>query len=159
MSYPPHMSMMPPMAFFPPGAPMMIPPNVSNFYCSLGKINCWFLIQMATPPPGIPTATNGTHKLGENDKVCLLVFDCLNTCWFLFLQKNRLQAPTTVFVGSISDRAPDTMIKRMLHVSNTDYKTYRERKEIHLYLVSRGFDILCHIFLTKSNCQVRNFRV
>jgi hypothetical protein len=40
---------------------------------------------MATPPPGIPTATNGTHKLGENDKVCLLVFDCLNKCWFLFL--------------------------------------------------------------------------
>ncbi|CAF1128423.1 unnamed protein product [Adineta steineri] len=79
MSYPPHMPMMPPMPFFPPGAPMMIPPN------------------MATPPPGIPTATNGTHKPGETDK------------------KNRLQTATTVFVGSISDRAPDTMIKRMLH--------------------------------------------
>ncbi|CAF1260947.1 unnamed protein product [Adineta steineri] len=79
MSYPPHMPMMPPMPFFPPGAPMMIPPN------------------MSTPPPGIPTATNGTHKPGETDK------------------KNRLQTATTVFVGSISDRAPDTMIKRMLH--------------------------------------------
>ncbi|CAF5138337.1 unnamed protein product, partial [Rotaria sp. Silwood1] len=39
---------------------------------------------------------NGTPKTGENEK------------------KNRLQATTTVFVGSISDRAPDIMIKRML---------------------------------------------
>ncbi|CAF0898988.1 unnamed protein product [Rotaria sp. Silwood1] len=78
MSFPPHMPMMTPMPFFPPVAPMMIPPN------------------MATPPPGIPPSTNGTPKTGENEK------------------KNRLQATTTVFVGSISDRAPDIMIKRML---------------------------------------------
>lgn len=37
-------------------------------------------------------------------------FDCCS------LQKKGLQAATTVFVGSISDRAPDTMIKRMLNV-------------------------------------------
>jgi len=83
MSYPPHMPMMAPMPFFPPVAPMMIPPN------------------MTTPPPGIPTSTNGTHRTGENEK------------------KNRLQVPTTVFVGSITDRAPDIMIKRMLqHCGN-----------------------------------------
>jgi hypothetical protein len=76
MSFPPHMPMIPPMPFFPPGAPMMIPPNLS------------------TPPPGM----NGAHKPAETEK------------------KNRLQTATTVFVGSISDRAPDTMIKRMLHV-------------------------------------------
>jgi hypothetical protein len=29
MSFPPHMPMMPPMPFFPPGGSMMIPPNVS----------------------------------------------------------------------------------------------------------------------------------
>jgi hypothetical protein len=29
MSFPPHMPIIPPMPFFPPGAPMMIPPNVS----------------------------------------------------------------------------------------------------------------------------------
>jgi hypothetical protein len=29
MSFPPHMPMIPPMPFFPPGAPMMMPPNVS----------------------------------------------------------------------------------------------------------------------------------
>jgi RNA-binding protein 25 len=75
MSFPPHMPMIPPMPFFPPGAPMMIPPNLS------------------TPPPGM----NGAHKPAETEK------------------KNRLQTATTVFVGSISDRAPDTMIKRMLH--------------------------------------------
>jgi hypothetical protein len=40
------MPMIPPMPFFPPGGPMIIP-----------------------PPPGIPTATNGTHKSGENEKV------------------------------------------------------------------------------------------
>ncbi|CAF4907385.1 unnamed protein product, partial [Rotaria socialis] len=51
---------------------------------------------MATPPPGIPTAPNGTLKSGDNDK------------------KNRLQPTTTVFVGSISDRAPEVMMKRML---------------------------------------------
>ncbi|CAF0985810.1 unnamed protein product [Rotaria sp. Silwood1] len=78
MSFPPHMPIIPPMPFFPPGAPMMIPPN------------------MATPPPGIPAATNGTHKSAENEK------------------KNRPQTLTTVFVGSISERAPDAMIKRML---------------------------------------------
>ncbi|CAF2674078.1 unnamed protein product [Rotaria sp. Silwood2] len=78
MSFPPHIPMMTPMPFFPPVTPMMIPPN------------------MTTPPPGIPTSTNGTHKTGENEK------------------KNRVQAPTTVFVGSISERAPDVMIKRML---------------------------------------------
>ena len=55
---------------------------------------------MTTPPPGIPTSTNGTHRTGENEK------------------KNRLQVPTTVFVGSITDRAPDIMIKRMLQVSD-----------------------------------------
>ncbi|CAM2717450.1 unnamed protein product [Rotaria socialis] len=54
---------------------------------------------MATPPPAIPTTTttNGSVKTAENDK------------------KNRSQTLTTVFVGSISDRAPDAMIKRMLH--------------------------------------------
>ncbi|CAF1064429.1 unnamed protein product [Adineta ricciae] len=77
MSFPPHMPIIPPMPFLPPGAPMMMPPN------------------MAIPPPGIPT--NGAHKTAEGEK------------------KNRLQAATTVFVGSISDRAPDAMIKRMLH--------------------------------------------
>jgi RNA-binding protein 25 len=50
---------------------------------------------MATPPP--PPPINGALKPAETDK------------------KNRLQTPTTVFVGSISDRAPDAMIKRMLH--------------------------------------------
>ncbi|CAF2819489.1 unnamed protein product [Rotaria sp. Silwood2] len=83
MSFPPHMPMIPPMPFFPPSAPMMIPPN------------------MATPPPGMPTATNGTHKPTENEK------------------KNRPQTLTTVFVGSISERAPDAMIKRMLHNCGT----------------------------------------
>ncbi|CAF0896551.1 unnamed protein product [Adineta steineri] len=78
MSFPPHMPMMNPMSFFPTMPPMMMPPN------------------MATPPPGMPTSTNGSLKTGETDK------------------KNRLQVPTTVFVGSISDRAPDVMIKRML---------------------------------------------
>ncbi|UJR20833.1 hypothetical protein I4U23_023944 [Adineta vaga] len=79
MSFPPHMPMMPPMPFFPTGAPMMMPPN------------------MSTPPPGIPAGTNGAHKPAENEK------------------KKSLQVATTVFVGSISDRAPDAMIKRMLH--------------------------------------------
>ncbi|CAF0855959.1 unnamed protein product [Rotaria sordida] len=83
MSFPPHMPIIPPMPFFPPGAPMMIPPN------------------MATPPPGIPTGTNGTHKPAENEK------------------KNRPPTLTTVFVGSISERAPDAMIKRMLHNCGT----------------------------------------
>lgn len=75
MSFPPHMPIIPPMPFFPPGAPMMMPPNIS------------------TPLPPV----NGAVKPPETDK------------------KNRLQTATTVFVGSISDRAPDTMIKRMLH--------------------------------------------
>ncbi|CAF3189269.1 unnamed protein product [Rotaria socialis] len=78
MSFPPHMPMMTPIPFFPPVTSMMMPPN------------------MATPPPGIPTAPNGTLKSGDNDK------------------KNRLQPTTTVFVGSISDRAPEVMMKRML---------------------------------------------
>ncbi|CAF1117389.1 unnamed protein product [Adineta ricciae] len=77
MSFPPHMPIIPPIPFLPPGAPMMMPPN------------------MAIPPPGIPT--NGAHKTADGEK------------------KSRLQAATTVFVGSISDRAPDAMIKRMLH--------------------------------------------
>ena len=73
MSFPPpHMPIIPPMPFLPPGAPMMMP----------------------IPPPA-----NGTHRPGENEK------------------KNKFQVPTTVFVGSISDRAPDVMIKRMLQVN------------------------------------------
>jgi len=66
---PPHVPIIPPMPFLPPGAPMMMP---------------------IVPP------ANGTHRPGENEK------------------KNKFQVPTTVFVGSISDRAPDVMIKRML---------------------------------------------
>lgn len=74
MSFPPpHMPIIPQMPFLPPGAPMMMPPNIP------------------IPPPA-----NGTHRPTENEK------------------KNKFQVPTTVFVGSISDRAPDVMIKRML---------------------------------------------
>ena len=71
---------------------------------------------MSTPPPAIPT--NGSHKSADNEKVCV-VFRSPNFL-NISLQKNRFQAATTVFVGSISDRAPDIMIKRMLQVSPFD---------------------------------------
>jgi hypothetical protein len=29
---------------------------------------------MSTPPPGIPTSTNGTLRTGDNDKVCFNLF-------------------------------------------------------------------------------------
>jgi hypothetical protein len=66
---------------------------------------------MATPPP-----INGAIKPAETDKVSS-IYQMILICEGFSFQKNRLQAPTTVFVGSISDRAPDAMIKRMLHVS------------------------------------------
>ncbi|CAF1068893.1 unnamed protein product [Rotaria sordida] len=76
---------------FPPHMPMMSP---MPFFPPVTPM--MIPPNMATPPPGIPTSTNVIHKTGENEK------------------KNRLQPTTTVFVGSISERAPDVMIKRML---------------------------------------------
>jgi hypothetical protein len=43
---------------------------------------------MATPPPGIPTSTNGTHKTGENEKVCLIVFQCKQSMVYLIVEKS-----------------------------------------------------------------------